>query len=230
MLSWANGRALARLHDFETLILEIPCAPPDGFADMPALNHALAEHVVGHPTLVADPAGHATRNGQHTGNLLLEPKGPILFLEGLIREAVEVYRGRCDGESDHPVLGHAPEGWSLYMWAIVLKASGHQIPHVHPGGWLSGVYYVQTPHVVEASENGNAGWIEFGRPPGRYGVETPATRSILPREGNMLLFPSYMYHRTIPFDDTGTRISIAFDIIPLAGSGASNVAAAASVI
>lgn len=221
---------LARLHDFETLILQFPCGPPDGFADLSAFNRALTRHVVSHPTLAADPAGHATRNGHHTGNLLLEPKGPILFLEGLVRDAVEAYRGRCDAESDHPVLGYAPEHWSLYMWAIVLEASGHQIPHVHPGGWLSGVYYVQTPDIVGASENGNAGWIEFGRPPERYGVDAPVTRSIRPQEGHMLLFPSYMYHRTIPFDDTRARISIAFDIIPLAGSAVPNVAASSSAV
>jgi hypothetical protein len=35
---------------------------------------------------------------------------------------------------------------------------------------------------------------------------------IRPEEGLMLLFPSYMYHRTIPFAGDGTRISIAFDV------------------
>ena len=30
----------------------------------------------------------------------------------------------------------------------------------------------------------------------------------------MLLFPSYLYHHTIPFESAGTRISIAFDVLP----------------
>ena len=221
---------LNRLHDFDALILRFPCAPPDGFPDMAAFNQALADHVIGHPTLAPDPPGHATRNGRHTGNLLLEPKGPVLFLEGLIRDAVGAYRGRCAPDIDHPVLGHAPERWSLYMWAIVLEAAGHQIPHVHPGGWLSGVYYVQVPNFVAASENEKAGWIEFGRPPERYRVDAPTAQSIRPQEGQMLLFPSYMYHRTIPFDDTGTRISIAFDIMPLARPTASNDGPAATAL
>ncbi len=29
----------------------------------------------------------------------------------------------------------------------------------------------------------------------------------------MLLFPSYMLHRTLPFAGAGERISIAFDVI-----------------
>ena len=29
----------------------------------------------------------------------------------------------------------------------------------------------------------------------------------------MLLFPSYMFHRTLPFAGTGERISVAFDVL-----------------
>jgi len=29
----------------------------------------------------------------------------------------------------------------------------------------------------------------------------------------MVLFPSYFYHRTLPFTSAGKRVSIAFDII-----------------
>ncbi|MCW5581951.1 MAG: hypothetical protein KIS72_11480 [Luteimonas sp.] len=38
--------------------------------------------------------------------------------------------------------------------------------------------------------------------------------TIRPEEGTMLLFPSYFYHRTLPFEDESPRISIAFDVLP----------------
>ena len=41
----------------------------------------------------------------------------------------------------------------------------------------------------------------------------PETRLIEPEEGLMLLFPSYMFHRTLPFTGPGERISIAFDVL-----------------
>ncbi len=31
----------------------------------------------------------------------------------------------------------------------------------------------------------------------------------------MFLFPSYFYHRTVPFENEQNRISIAFDIMPV---------------
>ena len=35
------------------------------------------------PSLVHAPRSHATRDGQHTGNLLVEPKGPFAAFESL---------------------------------------------------------------------------------------------------------------------------------------------------
>ena len=32
----------------------------------------------------------------------------------------------------------------------------------------------------------------------------------------MLLFPSYFYHRTLPLESPGLRISISFDVLPKA--------------
>jgi hypothetical protein len=34
---------------------------------------------------------------------------------------------------------------------------------------------------------------------------------IKPREGMIVLFPSYFYHRTIPFESAEERITLAFD-------------------
>ena len=35
--------------------------------------------------------------------------------------------------------------------------------------------------------------------------------------GDMVLFPSYLYHRTLPFESDAERICVAFDVIPETG-------------
>ncbi|MHB1589075.1 MAG: putative 2OG-Fe(II) oxygenase [Metallibacterium scheffleri] len=35
-----------------------------------------------------------------------------------------------------------------------------------------------------------------------------------PAPGLLLLFPSYMWHGTVPFSGTRTRLTIAFDVLP----------------
>jgi Rps23 Pro-64 3,4-dihydroxylase Tpa1-like proline 4-hydroxylase len=65
------------------------------------------------------------------------------------------------------------------------------------------------------SSGPQSGWVEFGTPPERFLVTTPPdTRAIEPRAGRLVLFPSYFYHRTLPFDSRQRRISIAFDVMP----------------
>jgi hypothetical protein len=34
----------------------------------------------------------------------------------------------------------------------------------------------------------------------------------MPKVGQLILFPSYFYHATIPFTGSGRRVSIAFDV------------------
>jgi uncharacterized protein (TIGR02466 family) len=110
-----------------------------------------------------------------------------------------------------------PKGWRLDGWGAILEQRGHQLAHNHANAWLSGVYYVEAPRSIRMRENAPAGWIEFGRPPDAYQcTRTPETKLVHPEEGKMLLFPSYMWHRTFPFEEDSRRITIAIDFEPLA--------------
>ena len=201
-----TGRS-AILLDFDRLLSRIYVAAPTGWKFVSAFNAALADHVRNHPLIEFAPPEHATRDGYHTGELLLEPMGPIVGLEELIRSAVDTYRDDHPLESAHPFLAR----FGLNIWPIILQQAGHQVPHIHSAAWLSGVYYPQLPPVI--GEDDQAGWIEFGQPPEQIACgRDPDVLLIRPKEGLMLLFPSYMYHRTIPFSGDGTRISIAFDV------------------
>jgi uncharacterized protein (TIGR02466 family) len=209
-----NREAFGALADFDRHIHTRIVDPGEGFADLAEFNSALARHVCNHPTLVYELAHTATRKGKHTGDLLREPKGPIAALENLINSAVEDYLRALREDPGHPLAATAPKSWQLSVWSVVLEGDGHQIPHIHESGWLSGVYYSKVPDAVGASSEKAAGWIEFGRPLDLYcAKQPPAVRLIQPREGLMVLFPSYFFHGTIPTECVDTRVSIAFDVI-----------------
>src|SRR5215510_15997422 len=87
-----------------------------------------------------------------------------------------------------------------------MEGQGYQTPHIHPQAWLSGVYYASVPADIATAAD-RAGWIEFGEPLADYRFTAkPELRLIQPEEGLMLLFPSYFYHRTLPFSAGGTRV------------------------
>lgn len=200
----------------DRLLRPINIQAPAGYKTLSAFNAALCEHILAHPSLAWAPTGNATRMGRHSGSLLVEPKGPFDAFEQVIRGAVESYCAGFRLDPSHPFLSvPPPEKWSLSIWSVVMEEQGHQVPHIHPTGWLSGVYYPKLPGVIDAGSEDLAGWIEFGRPPDTFHTTVaPAVRSLKPEEGLMILFPSYLYHRTVPFSGAEMRISIAFDVVP----------------
>ncbi len=205
------------LVDCDSLIGETRVRDASQVDSLSAFNDALAGHVCAHPTLAFEPDKHSTRRGRQSGDLLAEPKGPIAVLERIIHDAVEGYVEDLASRSRHPFLAKRPRRSHLDIWGVVLESQGHQIPHIHTTGWISGCYYVKLPDAFATAQGGHDGWIEFGRPHERYRARAePKTRLVRPEEGLMLLFPSFFFHRTVPFEAPEQRISIAFDIRPVA--------------
>ncbi len=204
-----------KLNRLDTFVTPRPMAPPTGYADMAAFNQALAEHVLAHPSLTEDPSQHATRHGRHSGELLVEPMGPMAGFRDMVLAAAAEYRDGLDGADDHPFIQRRPHTFRLTAWAVVMRAEGHQVAHIHGSSWLSGVYYPRLPAIVDAVDGRHAGWIEFGQPPEGTPLDhTPPLRILKPEEGLLVLFPSFLYHRTIAYQADQQRISIAFDVMP----------------
>lgn len=214
-LSEAGERkAQEQLVDLDCMLKAQRIDPGPRYPSLAAFNEALAAHIRGHPSLRYAPEGHATRNGLHSGDLLAEPKGPVEDLERIIVASFECYVAELPAERP-AFLGDPPQQWFLDIWALVLDRQGYQVPHIHASGWVSGVYYVAVEGAVSDETAGHEGWIEFGRPQAIYRPTVePRLRLIRPEEGRLLLFPSYFFHRTIPFTADAKRICVAFDICP----------------
>ncbi len=219
LLELGEEDALSGLVDFDRLIQCQEFSPPAGYADMASFNDALCAHCLDHPSLTFEPGDNTTMKGHQTGNLADdegEEQGPIADLLAMIDDAVRAYQETHPVDADHPFLARHPQRWNTDIWATVLGSQGHQAPHIHLSGWLSGCYYARIPDCVSADDDDKAGWIEFGRPhPYPKADAEPIVQSYQPTEGMVVLFPSYFYHRTEPFVSDEMRISIAFDIIPI---------------
>lgn len=208
----------AEILDLQALVRVSELAAPSGFADLASFNRELAAVILAEGSLRAGPLSKATRGGQQTGELDVDEQPALAAFAHCINAQIEATAAawRARGLGSHPALGPAVERWALRIWATVLEPGGQQTPHMHPLAWLSGVYYVQLPDGM-AAEKAMAGALEFGAPPERLrGRVPPPVRRIVPSEGRLVVFPSYLYHRTEPFEVPGQRISLAFDVMPLA--------------
>ena len=112
----------------------------------------------------------------------------------------------------HPLLG-APRGGPLLIegsWSVRLAAQGHNVPHTHAMGWLSTAFYIALPASGQFGA-APAGHLALGTPPTELALPLGPYRTIEPAPGRLAVFPSTMWHSTVPFDD-GERLVVAFDI------------------
>lgn len=120
------------LLNFETYVKTYVFKPPSGYADISGFNAALASHVRQHPSLQSNVM--STVHGQHTGELLRAPAGPMAVMEERIQDAIRWYVGCLPEDAQHPMVRFAPRHWQLTTWGVVLHDRGHERPHIHPNG------------------------------------------------------------------------------------------------
>ncbi len=78
---------------------------------------------------------------------------------------------------------------------------------------MSSAFYIETPDSALESAD-RQGWIRFGQPPFSTNPPLAADHFVKPKPGRLVLFPSYMWHGTVPFEGDEPRLSMAFDLAP----------------
>jgi len=157
----------------------------------------------------------SVRGGTQTERPLLLRIDPVIAnARAKIETAVRLYIDDLpDADPSHPLLA-APRGRFLFAgsWSVRLRPGGFHSVHTHPMGWISSALYVAVP---DAAKLGTppAGHLQFGAPPPELGLAVKPYGEVVPKPGKLALFPSTMWHGTVPFDD-GERLTIAFDVIP----------------
>lgn len=204
------------LYNFDEMIHKVDIEVPKSFDSLENFNAKLEQDVRNHPTLTWEPLERVTRGGAVTKDILLKPSKSITAFKQTLCSAIDEYRDSLPHDTSHPFYSRSPEKYRLTLIASILKANGRHPPHIHESSWLSGVYYVRIPSMVNNLSDDQAGWLEFGKPdyvlPDGF---VPQMTAVRPEEGVAVFFPSYFFHGTIPFTGSEERIGIAFDVYPL---------------
>lgn len=101
----------------------------------------------------------------------------------------------------------------LYGWGTVNRSGHYNSVHVHPLATWSGVYYVD-PGDDPADTPG--GLLEFVHPVAASTMTffpnvLPSARVVQPKEGMLILFPSYLQHGVRMYNGKRPRIAIPFN-------------------
>ena len=202
------------LNRYDSLIKVFDLKAPDGFSSMEDFNAELGLYLERlHPKTDAYLEQSLVGGTQTEGCIFGAGHALVEKLRARIEETVSAFIADLPADESHPFLARRP-GRFRYAgaWSSLLRDQGFHVNHLHPEGWVSCCYYVTVPAETDNPETRN-GWIKFGEPSIDLPLKNPIRRAVQPIPGRLVLFPSYMWHGTVPLSAPSPRTTIAFDAV-----------------
>jgi Flp pilus assembly protein TadD len=205
----------AQLCDYRNLVLPLPIEPPPPWRDIASFLADLTASL----NRFHDPNGHALlfqslRHGtETTQDLTRSTDAAVRGLFQAFAAPIERYLEHIDQGTD-PLRRRNNGRWRFNgSWSVRLRNRGFHMSHVHPRGWISSAFYVELPDIM-AEGRTDEGILSFGKPSILTTPPLEAEYSVRPTPGMLVLFPSYFWHGTIPFQSPQPRLTVAFDAVP----------------
>ena len=153
--------------------------------------------------------GKTTVGGSSAYNLTQLEITSLSKLQNILVSEISNYKENFKNENC-TFIQKWPKKYKFNIWSNILKSEGYNTSHIHPAGWLSGGVYLKIPSNIKKNEAG----IEFSLHGDDYPVKIKniPTITIVPKVYDLILFPSSLFHKTIPFKSSDERMMIAFDI------------------
>ena len=148
-------------------------------------------------------------NGHQTAGNLLDEKSDFLDkIKDTINLEVDKYYNHFK-KSNEGIIKRWPKSYKINAWLVSMKNGGKLAPHMHDFGWLSGSIYINVPPKLETDSGNLVVCIndQISEDKNQKNVMDVVT-------GSLCLFPSCLYHYTIPFESKEDRIVLAFDVMP----------------
>ena len=151
----------------------------------------------------------SNRGGWHSPNFdIVNPGPPINFINSFKDFLKHIIEDEIGWE-------YVPNKQRVVaMWAIINKKNSYNVKHNHQNCYLSSAYYIKKPE--------NSGDITFYDPKEAKTYRFPEVEkhtsysaesiTVKPEEGDLLIFPSYLYHDVGVNLSDEERIVVSFNI------------------
>ena len=191
---------------------------PELKGDSPLLKALL--HDIETVDIAEKQQGRLHYGKQSAGNIFKRPEASFRELGEVMKGVIARYRDTLVAqEPDCEFAKQFPQDSDIEFsssWYVRMEKGGHLDSHIHEEGWVSGAIYLAIPE----GRTGDEGSIEASMHGDDYPKkhENFPSKTIAPDVGDTVMFPSSVFHRTIPFSTDELRICIAFDVKPVVSS------------
>jgi len=210
-----NDERHEALNGYDRFIRVFDLDPPEGFSSMEDFNAELGIYLDQlHPRTDAYLEQSLEGGTQTEGMLFGAGHALVEKVRLRIEEALATFIADLGPDEQHPFLARHSKSFQYSgAWSCLMRGKGFHVNHLHPEGWISSCYYVTVPEAAKDTATRN-GWLKFGEPSLEVPLKDPILKAVQPVPGRLVLFPSYMWHGTIPLDASSARTTIAFDAVP----------------
>ena len=221
------------LYDYKSMVRSYLIEPPAGWSTRAEYLADLAAELKQSHHFRTHPFGHSVRQGSQLPNIFTVGTPAILGFLQALQAPVNAHIEHLGTGAD-PLRRRNTGAWQIQgIWSVMLRPGGFHVDHVHQEGWLSSAFYVELPDVVtkpdartgsvqgaiktgnQAGDSVRQGWIRFGQPGSPVQPVQTAQHFVKPEPGMLVLFPSYMWHGTVPFTGKQSRLTVAMDVVPV---------------
>ena len=226
-----NNPGFDALYDYSSMVRSYLIEPPAGWSTRAAYLADLAAELKQAHHFRTHPFGHSVRQGSQLPDIFAVQTPAIQGFLQALQAPVNAHLEHLGSGAD-PVRRRNTGSWQIQgIWSVMLRPGGFHVDHVHQEGWLSSAFYVELPDVVtkpdtstgsaqgtnkaQGSESARQGWIRFGQPGSPVQPAQTAQHFVKPEPGMLVLFPSYMWHGTVPFTGKQSRLTVALDVVPV---------------
>lgn len=211
--------AYRRFNDYDRYVRRYDVEAPSGYFTVHNFNATLADTLRRQHRIATHPFDQTLVNGSQTPRNLIALKDAAIgaFLKA-VEPSVRDYVSRLPEDGDDPV-GRRKQARYRYenLASTRLMREGYLPNRVHDRGWITGLYTAACSP-PERKQYPRAGQVMLGAPNRPvHGCEPE--KWIEPKEGLLVLFPSYIWHGIAPVEGA-ELLTLTFDILPVEAEGA----------
>ena len=196
-------------------VMELP--PPKGYKSIENFNDDLKSLLLNLHTNDKQPLDQSVRSGsQTTGHLLYRSNELLNLFKKSMTSCINNYLMALPKDPTHPLLVRNQHRFTTKgSWSVKLDHGGYHANHIHPHGWLSAPSYISIPDEMNNSDITKSGWLKLGETSLELGQREAIAMEVCPEPGQIIIFPSYIWHGTHKLISNQPRLTIPCDIMPL---------------
>lgn len=202
----------SELYNYDRFVAQLPLGAPTGWNSVEAYVDQLEKELDEEHLYAEHPFFLSVRHGSQIASITSSKRPAMKAFSQAIEAPVKSYLASLTKAGD-PLQSRLNEKADLFSaWSVRLKSEGFHVNHVHQEGWLSSACHIRLAPTMD--DETKAGWLKFGEPGPHCDPTLSPDRYIKPQRGMIVIFPSYVWHGTVPFEGNADRLTVAADLVP----------------